>query len=101
VINVEAFCRAKWDWLVGGAGFAAQCRMLPSKANFALLRLCQLIREVTVAQTHCRRRILCRVRVLPRIAAPYEILAKLLEKLVQGDWLGSECLLVKDVGISN
>ena len=29
VIDLKAFCTAKWVWFVGGAGFAAECRTLP------------------------------------------------------------------------
>ena len=95
MINAEAFRRTKRDWLVGGAGIAAKRRMPPFGANTALLRLCQSIRELRVAQMHCRRRIFCQVIALTRIAEPYEVLAKLQEKLFQGEWL------VKDVGIGN
>ena len=72
VIDLKAFYRGKWKWFVVGEGFASAERRLLC----TLWRIKKMLCEVMCAQADCRRRILCQVRVLTRVAAPDEILAK-------------------------
>ena len=71
--DLKAFRRAKSDWFVSEQDLqqSVECHL-----SGAVLRLEKSLCEVTHTQAHCRRRILCRVRVLTRVAAPNEILAK-------------------------
>ena len=58
VVDSEAIHRAKSNRSLRAASFAANPRSASLRANFALLRLVQVMREVALTQSSCWRRIL-------------------------------------------